>query len=402
MLISGTGCAVADYLYNCVDFAGDAFRGYRSRVGGDGGLVPGGLVFREDFERFSGASFADALPELTGGRAADSFNVGGPAIVALITAAQLLTPTGDYRFRHFGAVGNDDVGRDILERVRKTPVDISNYQVFPELSPFTSVLSDPDYDGGHGERAFVNNIGSSGRYGPEHLTDSFYGSDIVLFGATALVPRLHQNLSGLLEKAKANGAATIVTTVYDFQSEQANPGGKWPLGDDVSALKNIDLLIADQQEALCISGTDDLDAACDYFIRNGLGAFAITHGPNPIRFYSSGAFFAGCPLSMLPVSELVVSELRDNPSLKGDTTGCGDNFGAGMLASLAVQMGADAPSLPQAVALGVSAGGNACYRLGGVAQEKESGELAREITRLYSAYREQVAECCELAEMPWR
>ena len=43
--IAGTGCSLMDYLFTGVDFSGPAFARYRSREPGDGGLVPGHLVF---------------------------------------------------------------------------------------------------------------------------------------------------------------------------------------------------------------------------------------------------------------------------------------------------------------------------------------------------------------------
>ena len=45
--ISGTGCALADYLFTNVSFHTDAFQKYQSKMPGDGGLSPGKLVFAE-------------------------------------------------------------------------------------------------------------------------------------------------------------------------------------------------------------------------------------------------------------------------------------------------------------------------------------------------------------------
>ena len=63
------------------------------------------------------------------------------------------------------------------------------------------------------------------------LGDDFFDSDMVVFGGTALVPPIHDNLSGLLERAKSKGCITIVNTVFDFRNEKVNPGKKWPMGD---------------------------------------------------------------------------------------------------------------------------------------------------------------------------
>ena len=54
IIISGTGCALADFLYNDILFSGPTFQKYQSKKSGDGGLSPGKLVFTEELEKFSG------------------------------------------------------------------------------------------------------------------------------------------------------------------------------------------------------------------------------------------------------------------------------------------------------------------------------------------------------------
>ena len=55
--ISGTGCALADFLYSGISFEGEDFKKYRSEKRGDGGLSPGKLVFTEELEKFTGNSY---------------------------------------------------------------------------------------------------------------------------------------------------------------------------------------------------------------------------------------------------------------------------------------------------------------------------------------------------------
>ena len=90
--IAGTGCTLLDYIYSPVDFSSEAVKRYRSLSPGDGGLEPGKLVFTEDFERFAGRDCLGALGEITGGRPPQAANVGGPGVVPMINAAQLLDP----------------------------------------------------------------------------------------------------------------------------------------------------------------------------------------------------------------------------------------------------------------------------------------------------------------------
>ena len=102
MRIAGAGCSLVDFFYTNVDFGSDAFLKLRSRTRGDGGLEPGRLVFLDDFERYAGMPYRDAIRPLVGERAPDATNVGGPAVVPLILAAQLLRHRG-FEVDYYGA-----------------------------------------------------------------------------------------------------------------------------------------------------------------------------------------------------------------------------------------------------------------------------------------------------------
>ena len=148
IIISGTGCALGDFLYNGVSFNQPGFIKFKSEKPGDGGLSPGKLVFTEELEKFSGCSYSEILKEITGGRQPDAFNVGGPSLVSLINASQLLG-TEEYHVKYFGIAGEDETARKIFDIVRKTPLDIKNYKTTNiKDSPFTDVFSDPGYDNG--------------------------------------------------------------------------------------------------------------------------------------------------------------------------------------------------------------------------------------------------------------
>ena len=178
---------------------------------------------------------------------------GGPSIVSLINVAQI-TDSKNCEVRFYGRGGKDEIGEYLISAMRKTPVILKDYKLINNRTPSTVVLSDPSYDNGHGERAFLNSIGAAWDYKPEELDDDFFHSDIVVFGGTALVPQIHDHMTSLLKKAKANGCVTIVNTVFDFRNEKANPTAKWPLGESDESYGYIDLLIADQEEAFRLSG----------------------------------------------------------------------------------------------------------------------------------------------------
>ena len=223
--ISGTGCALVDYLYKPVNFHSEAMSSYLSVKTGDGGLAPGRLVFTEELERFASEKYLDIRHKIVNGQQPVALNIGGPSIVSLIHAAQLLHDfPAEVNF--WGCKGKDSGAAFLEEKLQKTPLKISKYKTGNLYTPFTDVLSDPDFDHGNGERIFVNNIGAAGELLPEDLDDSFFEADIVVFGGTAIVPEIHNHLTELLQSAKNKGCITVVNTVYDFRNEKANQIGR--------------------------------------------------------------------------------------------------------------------------------------------------------------------------------
>jgi sugar/nucleoside kinase (ribokinase family) len=389
IIISGTGCALADFLYLNISFHSPEFRKYLSQKAGDGGLSPGRLVFTEELERFSADSYPEILKQITGGAKSVSFNIGGPGLVSMIHAAQMLNNEG-FNVRFFGLTGNDAIATQIFSLLSKTPLSISEYRMGSEKStPFTDVFSDPDYDNGHGERTFVNNIGAAWDYMPENLPDDFFNSHIVCFGGTALVPRIHDGLTGLLKRAKNAGCITLVNTVYDFRNEKANPGGKWPLGNTPESFDLTDILIMDKEEALKISGQLSVEDAAVYFRAHNLTAFVITNGADEITAFSNGSLFMKMPVSTFPVS-LKVTESSDR---KGDTTGCGDNFAGGLIASVAEQLTQNRSGqldLLKALSWAVASGGFACFYAGGTWFETFPGEKREKVLAFQQEYLRQL------------
>jgi len=391
--ISGTGCALADFLYNRVSFTGPDFKKYLSVKQGDGGLSPGKLVFTEELEKFAGKPYPEIVREITGGRPPDAFNVGGPSLVSLIHASQLLNRQ-EHDVRFFGIAGADETADKIAEILGRTPLNTRNYLRAPgRITPFTDVLSDPEGENGHGERTFINNIGAAWDYSPEQLTDDFFRSDIVCFGGTALVPQIHDHFSPLLQKARYSGCITLVNTVFDFRNEKTNPGQPWPLVRQMEEFGLIDLLVMDSTEALCISGQKTLEEAASFFTSAGVSSFVITNGAQDLIAWSGGGLFKKTLPVKLPVSFKVTRELRLNPDRKGDTTGCGDNFAGGVIASLAWQLKDREKGnldLVEALSWGVASGGFCCFTVGGTFLERFPGQKKEAVDSLRKEYLNQI------------
>ncbi len=393
MRIAGTGCCLMDLIYPRVDFSSEDFGALLSKSEGDGGLAPGGLCFAQDAESFARRSgrpgLEAALAELgRGGPAAVS--IGGPSIVSLIHAAQMLEG-GDAVVSFAGALGEDETGRRLRSLLAGTGLDLSRLRPGTGRTPSTYVLSDPSWDGGRGERCFINDIGASADFGPAELDGEFLGSDIVAFGGTALVPGIHAALPDLLSRARSAGALTIVNTVFDFLAERRHPGRPWALGGaapgpgPAESYRDCDLLIMDRDEAARLSGRPDPRSAADFFRESGVSAFAITRGPESVLAWSGGGRFG----RLGPV-EIPVLEVDPSAREKGDTTGCGDAFAGGTIAALAAQMargGGSGLDLAEAISWGVAAGAFTLSILGGVYYEPRPGEKREKVAAIRAAGR---------------
>ncbi|HEY3389640.1 MAG TPA: carbohydrate kinase family protein [Prolixibacteraceae bacterium] len=394
IIVAGTGCALADYLYTGVRFNTPPFQKYLSHQTGDGGLTPGKLVFTEELEKYSGLPYAEICKELTNGEPPAAFNIGGPGLVSLINSSQLLDKE-KFEVRFYGGAGNDSTASLIERLVKKTPLNIDNYRRISEKrTPFTDVLSDPTYDNNHGERTFVNNIGAAWDYTPDLLGEEFFNADIVCFGGTALVPQIHDNLTSLLKRAKRNGCLTVVNTVFDFRNEKNNPDQPWPLIDALENYFLIDVLIMDCEEALKISGKRTIGDAADYFFSQNVGAVIITNGAKELYAFSNGSLFDKTELMKLPVSKKVGDDITRNSALKGDTTGCGDNFAGGVIASLAMQLKTGdigKLDLADAIAWGVASGGFTCFYVGGTYIENCEGEKLEIVQKFKNEYINQIS-----------
>jgi sugar/nucleoside kinase (ribokinase family) len=389
IIVSGVGCCLVDLLFTNINFGSDTIRPYLSLKRGDGGLTPGHLVFKEEFEKYSRSSFSLVHSKITGGRTHDKINIGGPSIVSLINVAQLIDKE-NCEVRFYGRGGKDEIGKYLISSLQKTPVVLKDYKLIDNQTPSTVVLSDPSYDNGLGERIFINSIAAAWDYRPDELDDDFFNSDIVVFGGTALVPQIHDHITTLLKKAKSKGCVSIVNTVFDFRNEKANPSKKWPLGESDESYKYIDLLITDQEEAFRLSGEHDPRAAIKFFREKKVSSLIITNGSKNISNYSDGRFFKASELNEMPVSRKVIDELKNAHG--GDTTGCGDNFVGGVIASVVTQLqnGNKHPDIREACCWGVVSGGFACFYMGGTYFEEKPGEKRAKMEPYYDAYTKQI------------
>ena len=335
--VNAAGCSLVDNLYGRTSFETAAYRRLVSRSAGDGGLVTGGLTFSDALTAFAGSrpeDYPELLAELAGGRAPDSSNIGGPGIVPVIHASQVRrNPAVRYRFS--GVIGRDENGRRLESLLAGAGFSSDDYRKSDMPTPSTDVLSDPAFGGGRGERTFINTIGAAAAFGPESLPTDFFDAELLLFGATALVPPLHDALDGLCRRGRAAGAFVMVCTVFDFRSEARMRGRPWPLVDDYGS---IDLLVMDREESLKISGCTSPAEAVAWFLTKGCGAVVVTQGVEDVLLAArDGGPFSAPRRTAMPTCRYA-DEVAAGLDTPHDTTGCGDNFVGGLLDSIAHQM----------------------------------------------------------------
>ncbi len=87
---------------------------------------------------------------------------------------------------------------------------------------------------------------------------------------------------------------------------------------------------------------------------------------------------------------MVTEELRI-PHV-GDTTGCGDNFVGGVIASIVDQLQQSKlqPDLKEACCWGIVSGGFTCFYMGGTFFEEYAGEKKKKILPYYESYCKQI------------
>ncbi|GHV77938.1 hypothetical protein AGMMS49942_27590 [Spirochaetia bacterium] len=393
MIIHGTGCCLIDFLYPSIDFSAAAFQQARSRQEGDGGLSPGRLVFAEDFERFMEQPYETALKNISGGMPPASHNLGGPSVVSLTHAAQVLGENAQVCF--YGIRGSDETGDLVEAALSRLPFQDYRLLAKPGATPRTDVLSDPMYHKGHGERTFINLLGAARNFSPADLGNDFFDAHIIALGGTGLTPHLHDGLTELLGRARKGGAVTVVNLVYDYRSEISAPGKKWKLGVRDDAYPSIDVLIADHDEALKTAGCSSSEDAAAWFLSQGTGAVLITEGAKAIRIAAGKGICRPLGSQTLPVSEAVNRDLAAQSERRGDTTGCGDNFAGGIIAGITEQLALTPKGkidLREACILGTAAGGFACFTVGGTFYETYPGEKRERLAPYIDAYRKQIVE----------
>jgi sugar/nucleoside kinase (ribokinase family) len=212
-----------------------------------------------------------------------------------------------------GAVGNDDMGRFLLDKLARDGVDTSLVQVRDDMPTAATILPINESGGRpnwHAPGAFLLLEPTA------EVRAGIAGADHIHWGGVGMLFNMEGEVAAsILGAARSNGA--VVTADLIAPGEHSH--------DSVAAIAaQLDYFMPSIDEALEISGRDDVEAAADYFMAMGAGGCVIKCG-------AEGAFIA----NQAGIREQVPVIADVNVV---DTSGCGDSFCGGFNVGLANDM----------------------------------------------------------------
>jgi len=229
---------------------------------------------------------------------------GTAAAPAVIAARQGLDTT------LIGAVGKDDFGRYLLDKLGLEGVDVSLMQEREDMPTAATMLP----INSRGERPNWHMPGAFLLLEPtEEVNERIAAADHIHWGGIGLLFNFDGEVAaGIMAEARANGATITADLIA--------PGDHTP--DCVKAVTpHLDWFMPSIDEALMLSGTDNVQAAAQFFMDQGAAGCVIKCG-------GDGAYIA----SQDGISEQVpvIADVK-----VVDTSGCGDSFCAGFNVGLA-------------------------------------------------------------------
>ncbi len=283
-----------------------------------GNLVYDILVHPVDQIRFDATTWVKEISPHAGGNGANTS----------YALAKLGCPV-----RLTGVIGKDAFGDAVLDRLKKSGVDIADVERIDEPTPTTVGLV-----ASNGSRAFLHRPGAS----TTGLTKAADFTRQYVAGATFFhlanpfaLPGLRSTAAEWLKRARGVGLRTSMDLGWDARGEWMSVVGP--------CLPYVDFLFANREEAEFLTGQDTVARAAEALRAGGAGSVVVKLGAGGCAIYSANL--------ELRVPGFAVETV--------DTTGAGDCFAGGFLAGL--YYGAN---LEGAARLGNAAGALSVTRLG--------------------------------------
>ncbi len=267
--------------------------------------------------------------------------IGSSSAITACGAARL-----GLRVAMVGVVGDDALGRFMLDGLAARGVDVSACRVAPGRPTGASVIL-----GNRTDRAILTATGTIADVRAADVPESMLArARHVHVGSYYLQPQLAAGLSALFRAAHEAGATTSLDPNWD-------PSGRWDGGFDAAAAET-DVLLPNAAEAAGLARLEDAaDAASALSRRVRRG-----HGIVAVKLGAAGGLAVG------PAGSPVL-RARSTPVDVVDTTGAGDSFDAGFLAAWI-----GGRSLREALALAVACGSLSTRAPGGTDGQPDRDE----------------------------
>jgi sugar/nucleoside kinase (ribokinase family) len=204
-----------------------------------------------------------------------------------------------------GVVGDDALGRFVLEALKARGVDTAGCRIAAGRLTGASVILGNDTD-----RAILTSLGTIADTRATDVPPALLRrARHVHVGSLFLQPGLASDLPALFRAARSGGATTSLDPNWD-------PSGSWD-GGFAGALAETDVVLPNAGEALRLTGAEDAEAAA-----------RILAGDTRIAVVKLGAAGALASDAGRPFAHAAA-----RPVEAVDTTGAGDSFDAGFLAA---------------------------------------------------------------------
>jgi sugar/nucleoside kinase (ribokinase family) len=239
------------------------------------------------------------------------FPSGAPAI--FIDSAARMGKNFKLSTGFIGAIGDDEFGKCILEKLKKDEVDISQIKVLKE---FTTGIAFNQYNS-DGSRKFIFAPGAAGMISSKDLEKNYFLNIKLLHimgSALSISESSRRTCYKALKLAKEVNPEVIISFDPNLRPEMLNIDIILDICKPI--LKETNILMPSIEEAEILAGINGIDMACTKLLNKGPEIIVLKQGKNGCTIFSN-------EFNTIKVPGFKVNEV--------DPTGAGDSFGGAFI-----------------------------------------------------------------------
>jgi sugar/nucleoside kinase (ribokinase family) len=249
------------------------------------------------------AKYVEEIPEGQGGALIEEIRVspagaaGGTAITCAKLGARTVT---------VGAIGSDDIGDLLVTMLRRLGVETDHLARKDAVQTSATVLPIRP----NGDRPALHVIGANGSFTRDDVPwEVIEQADTLHLGGPEFMHELAPEILGFCREHGVRTSADVLADGWPELLDMIGP-----------ALEQVDWFLPNDDQAMKLTGADDVEAAGRALIGRGIGGCAITCGAR------GSVVVTGDGAERVPAFQTEVV----------DTTGCGDAFSAGFMRGLSL------------------------------------------------------------------